>query len=89
MLIQIKDFVLQERTILSLKPLPILSHSSTASIHPLLRNLSQVEAGTWQWNQNKEPVLNSHTYRHLVFDKESENFGKRKASSTNGSGLTG
>ena len=29
-----------------------------------------------------------HTYRHLIFDKEIPYSGKKKACSTNGSGLT-
>lgn len=26
-----------------------------------------------QWNQNKDPEINPHTYRHLIFNKKSLN----------------
>ena len=35
--------------------------------------------------------MNPHTYEHLIFEKEGKlsQWGKKRASSTNGSGLTG
>ena len=43
-----------------------------------------------QWNWIKDPNINTHTYEHLIFDKEAKNFKmKKKTSSTNGAGITG
>ena len=44
-----------------------------------------------QWNQIEGPDINPHTYEGLIFDKEACNtqWGKKTASSTNGSVLTG
>jgi hypothetical protein len=40
-----------------------------------------------QWNQNKDPEINTHT---LEFDKETKTYnGKGRTSSINGAGLTG
>ena len=34
--------------------------------------------------------INPHTYKHLIFDKEAKLYnGKKKASLTNGAGITG
>ena len=41
-----------------------------------------------QWNQIKNSDVNPHTYEHLIFDKLKLYNGKKKASSTNGSGIT-
>ena len=42
-----------------------------------------------QWNQVEDPDINPHTYEHLVFDKEAKTVEKKKASSTNGTCITG
>ena len=44
-----------------------------------------------QWNYDENPEINAHTYRHLSFDKESNEKLKiwNKAFPTNGAGLIG
>ena len=43
-----------------------------------------------KWNPIKEPDINPHTYEHMIFDKETKIIQwKKKASSTNGAGITG
>jgi hypothetical protein len=53
---------------------------------------------TWYWyrnrlinrNQVEDTEINSHTYEHLIFDKEAKTIQrKRESISTNGAGLTG
>jgi hypothetical protein len=36
----------------------------------------------------KDPEINPHTYKHLIFDKETIEWGLGKESSTNIAGLT-
>jgi hypothetical protein len=44
----------------------------------------------YQWNRIGDPNMNPHTYGHLIFDKEVKTIcQKMKASSINGTGLTG
>ena len=44
----------------------------------------------YQWNRIGDPNMNPHTYGHLIFDKEVKTiYQKMKASSINGTGLTG
>ena len=42
-----------------------------------------------QWNQIEDPDINPHTYKHLIFDKDTKNVKWKNESLTNGSGLTG
>ena len=43
-----------------------------------------------QWNRFEDPEMNTHTYGHLIFDKELKpSSGKKTAFSTNGDGSTG
>jgi hypothetical protein len=44
-----------------------------------------------QWNRIGDPEIKPHTYGHLIFDKEAKHiqWKKKKASLTNGAGLTG
>jgi hypothetical protein len=42
-----------------------------------------------QWNGIEDPEINAHTYRHFIFYKAKIIQWKKKASSTNGAGLTG
>ena len=43
-----------------------------------------------QWNQIEDPDIDSHTYEHLIFDKEAKIIQwKKKACSTNGAVITG
>ena len=43
-----------------------------------------------QWNSIEDPEMNTHTYGHLILDKEAENIQWKKdiAFSTNGAGST-
>jgi hypothetical protein len=42
-----------------------------------------------QWNRVEDPIMNSHTYGHLIFDKGAKTIQWRKtAFSANGAGLT-
>jgi hypothetical protein len=46
-----------------------------------------------QWNRIEDPVIKTHTYNHLIFDKDAKTIkwwvGGGEASSINGAGLTG
>ena len=42
-----------------------------------------------QWHQIEDPDVNPHTYKHQIFDKWKLYNRKKKASSTNGNGMTG
>jgi hypothetical protein len=43
-----------------------------------------------QWNRIEDPVMNSHTYGHLIFDKGAKTIQwKKTAFSTNGAGSIG